>query len=174
MTLETTYSLFIRGRRLRTLRIVAFAASIGAGCAFCAAPCAAQDVVVNYDQSQLLRLERPAADIIVGNPSIADVAVQSSTSLVVTGKSFGITNLIVLDRSGAVAMERRVVVVRDELRLVNVHRGGKRQSYSCAPECNPTITVGDDAQFFETVAKLSERKMKLSVGQIDLNADAGQ
>jgi Flp pilus assembly secretin CpaC len=57
----------------------------------------AEDLVVNYDQSQLVKLPRPAAEIIIGNPSIADVTVQNGNLLVVTGKTFGITNMIVLD-----------------------------------------------------------------------------
>ena len=51
---------------------------------------AAEDLIVKYDQSQLWRLERPIAEIIIGNPTIADVTIQSNDLLVVTGKSFGI------------------------------------------------------------------------------------
>src|SRR6185295_6796638 len=49
---------------------------------------AADDLIVKYDQSQLLRLPRPASEIIIGNPAIADIAIQSGNLLVVTGKSF--------------------------------------------------------------------------------------
>ena len=54
----------------------------------------ANDLIVKYDQSQLLRLPRPAAAIIIGNPTIADVSVQGGNLLVVTGQSYGITNII--------------------------------------------------------------------------------
>lgn len=130
-----------------------------------ASPASAADLIVKYDQSQIWRLGRPIAEIIIGNASIADVTVQRHDLLVVTGKSFGITNVIALDSEGIVVEERRVLVQRDESKIVNLHKGGKRESYNCSPQCNPTITIGDDPQYFETVAKLSERKMRLSEGQ---------
>jgi Flp pilus assembly secretin CpaC len=37
-----------------------------------------------------------AAEVIIGNPTIADVSVQGGNLLVVTGKSFGVTNIISL------------------------------------------------------------------------------
>ncbi len=133
----------------------------------------AEDLIVKYDQSQLWRLHRPVTEIIIGNPSIADVSIQSSDLLVVTGKSFGITNIIALDQERNVVEERRVLVQRDELKTVNLQKGGKRESYNCSPQCNPTITIGDDSQYFETVAKLSERKMKLSEGKAEGGGESG-
>ena len=55
---------------------------------------ATDDLIVKYDQSHLLRLPRPAAEIIIGNPAIADISVQFGNLLVITGKTFGITNII--------------------------------------------------------------------------------
>jgi Flp pilus assembly secretin CpaC len=107
------------------------------------------------------------AEIIVGNPTIADVAVQASTMLVVTGKTFGITNIIALDNDRNVILERRILVRRDERKVVNLQRGGQRQSYNCTPQCNPSLTVGDDSAFFENTAKTAERKMKFSEGHAD-------
>ena len=55
---------------------------------------------------------RPAAQaagtdrtLVVGNPLIADAAVQSGGVVVVTGKSYGMTNLVALDRTGAMLVE---------------------------------------------------------------------
>jgi Flp pilus assembly secretin CpaC len=78
----------------------------------------AGDLVVRYDQSQLLRLPRPATEIIIGNPSIADISLQGGNLLVVTGKTFGITNVIALDADRNVIQDQRVVVERDEHRVV--------------------------------------------------------
>lgn len=133
----------------------------------------AEDLIVKYDQSQIWRLDRPVAEIIIGNASIADVTIQSHDLLVVTGKSFGITNIIALDAERNIVAERRVLVQRDERKVVNLHKGAKRESYNCSPQCNPSITIGDDSQYFETVASLSERKMKLSEGKSDGNNESG-
>ena len=58
------------------------------------------------DQATIMQLPEKVSTIVVGNPLIADVAVQSGGLVVVTGKGYGATNLIALDRAGAVLMER--------------------------------------------------------------------
>ena len=124
----------------------------------------AEDLIVKYDQSQLLRLPKPAAEIIVGNPSIADVAVQSGNLLVVTGKTFGITNIIALDADRNVIQDQRVLVKRDEGKVVNLQRGTDRQSYNCTPQCNPSITIGDEQKYFEAIRNASQNKIGFSEG----------
>lgn len=128
---------------------------------------AAEDLIVKYDQSQILRMPRKVAEFIIGNPTIADVSIQSADLLVVTGKSFGITNVIALDTERKVITEARVIVVRDEVRVVNVQKGGKRESYNCTPQCNPSLVVGDEQTYFEGVMRAAERKIKFSEGQAD-------
>src|SRR5688572_17905805 len=64
-------------------------------------------IKVYLDQARLLKLPDGTATLVVGNPLIADVAVQSGGTLVVTGKGYGNTNLIALDRSGALIMEHQ-------------------------------------------------------------------
>lgn len=127
-------------------------------------PADADDLLVTYDQSQLWQLDRPVAEIIIGNPTIADVTIQSSDLLVITGKTFGITNIIALDVDRKIVDERRILVQRDQQKVVNLHKGSKRESYNCSPQCNPTITIGDNADYFDAIAKMSEGKVKLSSG----------
>lgn len=120
------------------------------------------DIIVTYDQSQLLSLPRPAAEIIIGNPVIADVSVHSGNMLVITGKAFGITNMIALDAKKQVIFNRRILVKRDEVRVVNLMRGALRQTFNCTPQCNPTITVGDDPAYFDASLKAAEKKSGMS------------
>jgi hypothetical protein len=122
----------------------------------------AADLVVRYDQSQLLKLPRPVASVIIGNPSIADVSVQSGSLLVVTGKTFGVTNIIALDTERNIIQDQRVIVTRDEVRSVILTRGSLRQSYSCTPDCAPTLTIGDDTAYFDAISKNSAIKTKFS------------
>ena len=124
----------------------------------------AADLVVAYDQSQLLRLPRPVASVIIGNPSIADVAIQGGNLLVVTGKTFGVTNIIALDGERNIIQDQRIVVQRDEVRTVNLTKGGKRESYSCTPNCSPTLTIGDDTSYFDLISKHAETKTRFSDG----------
>ena len=138
-----------------------------------ASPVAAGDLLVRYDQAQLLRLPRPVADIIVGNPSIADVSVEGGNLLVVTGKTFGVTNIIALDAERNVIQDQRVVVQQDDQRIVNLSKGGARESYSCTPNCSVTITIGDSPAYFETVSKHSGQKTKFSAESGDGGGGGG-
>ena len=55
-----------------------------------------------------------------------------------------------------------MLVKRDEVKVVNLHRGAQRQSYNCTPQCNPSITVGDEQAYFDTIQKASQAKMGFS------------
>ena len=66
---------------------------------------------------------------------------QNGSLLVVTGKTFGITNMIILDAQRNVILDQRILVKRDEAKVVNLMRGTQRQSYNCTPQCNPSITI---------------------------------
>ena len=136
------------------------------------APAGAGDLIVRYDQSQLLRLPRPVSEIIIGNPSIADVSLQGGNLLVITGKTFGITNIIALDADRNVIQDQRVMVERDDQKVVNLHKGSTRFTYSCTPNCEPNLTIGDDKNFFEQVSKHNAEKTKFSEGAAD-SASAG-
>jgi hypothetical protein len=132
-----------------------------------AAPVLAQnakgpDIVVMIDQASLVRLERPAAEIIVGNPSIADVAVQSGKVLIATGKSFGETNLIVLDAEGKVVVSRRLIVQEPRTGFVTLYRGPARQTLHCAPYCTPPLVIGDAPDVFGTVSGQITTKQSIS------------
>ena len=110
---------------------------------------AGESLDVLLDQAKIVRLPDRVATIVVGNPLIADVSIQSGGLMVVTGKGYGRTNLIVLDRAGNVLTERTVQVQGPGEDVVVVYRGNDRESYSCAPKCERRITLGDAAGFFD-------------------------
>jgi hypothetical protein len=132
-----------------------------------ASPALAKDLIVRYDQSQLLRLPRAATEVIVGNPSIADVTLQDGNLLIVTGKTFGITNIIALDASHNIIQDQRVMVERDDSKVVNLHKGSMRFTYACTPKCEPTLTIGDDKTFFSDVQDANSQKIKFSESASD-------
>jgi Flp pilus assembly secretin CpaC len=119
---------------------------------------AAETLAVTVDQATIMKLPEKVATIVVGNPLIADVAVQSGGLVVVTGKGYGSTNLIALDRTGAVLMERSVVVRGATDQSVQVYRGVERETYSCTPDCERRITLGDSAKYFETTIDQAENR----------------
>ena len=128
---------------------------------------AAADMIVKIDQSALLRLPRPAADIIIGNPNIADVAIQGGNLLVVTGKSFGISNIIIMDADRNIIQDQRIMVERDVDKIVHVQKGTQRQSWNCTPQCNPTVTLGDDPAYFNQSLSNAASKIKNNEGAAD-------
>jgi hypothetical protein len=135
------------GRRRRLFRVsawtVIFAATLGA------TPAHADSMTVNVDQAQVLKLPERVATIVIGNPLIADATLQSGGILVITGKSYGSTNLLALDRSGNVVMDKTVQVLGvSGSELVVVYKGIERESYSCAPDCEHRITLGDAQNYF--------------------------
>jgi Pilus formation protein N terminal region len=138
------------------------AAAIVAVVAGHAGMAASNSVQVLVDQATLVRLDRPAAEIVVGNPSIADVSVQSSKLLVVTGKSFGETNLIVMDADGKVVANRQLIVQEPRTGFVTLYRGGARQTLNCAPNCTPPLVIGDTPDIFGAVASQITTKQSIS------------
>ena len=117
---------------------------------------AGRDVVtVTVDHAKVIRLPERTQTVVVGNPMIADVTVQKNGVLVVTGKSYGVTNLIAMDGSGGLLAESLINVQGATESLVTVLRGKERdverQTYSCTPNCQPTLQLGDDTKYFTDV-----------------------
>ena len=133
-----------------------FLAAALTACAFAPAidgVSAKEPIHVSVDRAKIMRIARPATTIILGNPSIADASVQNEQTLVITGKSFGSTNLIVLDADGQPIADEVLMVRAAEESSVIVYRGAKRQTLTCAPICQPAISVGDDQELFDQTEK---------------------
>jgi Flp pilus assembly secretin CpaC len=126
---------------------------------------AAEVVNVTMDLARMVRVPEHTATLVVGNPLIADVSVQTGGTMVVTGKGYGITNVIALDRAGKVLAEQ-LVQVKGPLGNVVVYRGMTRESYSCAPNCERRITLGDSPDYFEsTLTQTAIRNNRALTGQ---------
>lgn len=113
-------------------------------------PAIAQDgapISVNVNMARVLRISAPAATVIIGNPGIADVTIQDPLTLVLTGKSYGQTNLIVLDANGQPVADTLVEVVQMQAGITTVYQGQARTTLSCAPICQPVLMMGDDPAF---------------------------
>ena len=107
-------------------------------------------IAVNVDQAKLVKLPARVSTIVVGNPLIADVSLQNGGIVVVTGKGYGATNFIAMDRSGEVLVDRVIQVEGPSDRLITVYRGAERESYSCMPVCQRRITLGDGENYFKS------------------------
>jgi Flp pilus assembly secretin CpaC len=141
----------------------ALALAVGAAPADAAAP--DQVLRVQVDQAKIARIPEGTVTLVIGNPIVADVTMlKGSGAMVVTGKGFGDTNLIALDAQGNVLDEKTIRVVPTGSVLV-VQRGMERESYSCAPQCMPTVQLGDGKQFGEASGQVSARNGLLAPSQ---------
>lgn len=104
-------------------------------------------ISVKVNMARILRISAPAATVIIGNPGVADITIQDPQTLVLTGKSYGQTNLIVLDSAGNPVADTIVSVVQGQSDLVTVYMGTARTTLACEPVCQPTIMLGDDPTF---------------------------
>ena len=109
-----------------------------------------EKIAVNVDQAKLVRLPAKVATIVVGNPLIADVTLQSGGIVVVTGKGYGATNFIAMDRAGDILVDRLIQVEGPMDQVVTVYRGVDRESYSCMPICQRRVTLGDGDAYFKS------------------------
>ena len=105
-------------------------------------------VIVTVDRAKIFRIARPAGTVIIGNPAIADATIEDERTLILTGRSFGVTNIIILDRDGEPIVDNTIVVRSHETNTVRIYRRSSRETYACAPVCEPTLTIGDNQQTF--------------------------
>jgi hypothetical protein len=142
-------AVFGRRRRLVGLLVWTLLSAMALG----ATPAQAENVTVNVDEARILKMPARVATIVIGNPLIADATLQNGGILVVTGKGFGATNLLALDRSGTVVMDKTVQVLGASTSsdLVIVFKGIERESYSCAPDCERRLTLGDSPAYFTSI-----------------------
>jgi hypothetical protein len=147
---------FVLRHQIKTLLVV---------CGLLIAPnlALAEVVSVVLDQAKLMRLPDRVTTIIIGNPSIADGTLQSGGFLVVTGKGYGTTNLMVLDSKGSVLAEHTITVSAPSNGLT-VFRGADRETLSCAPNCQRTLVPGDAAGVFDSVVSQNGTRNGLSAG----------
>lgn len=104
-------------------------------------------IVVSLDRARIVKVPAGTQTLIIGNPLVADVTMlKGNGSMVVSGRSFGTTNLISLDSSGNAIDETTIKVIASNQSLV-VLRGAAQESYSCNPRCAPTVALGDDTKF---------------------------
>ncbi len=113
-------------------RVAAFAVGL---LAMPAATMADAGIEVVMNQAKIVKLSRPADTIVIGNPEIADAAVQDATTIVLTGKGFGVTNMVVLDLEGQPIVDEQVTVSRQAAQSVRVYRRANIQTLSCTPYC---------------------------------------
>ena len=96
-------------------------------------------IEVTMNQARIVKLARAADTIVVGNPLIADASVQDASTIVLIGKGFGVTNLVVMDKDGSPIIDEQVTVVRQNASSVRIYRRSQVQTMSCTPYCESSF-----------------------------------
>lgn len=104
---------------------------------------------VYMDHARVLKLDRPVSKVIVGNSKVADATVADSKTIVLTGRSFGTTNLVLLDSEGNAIVDERILVSIDEGNSVRVFKQTQRTVLSCTPNCEQHSDLGNAASTSE-------------------------
>lgn len=119
--------------------LAGFAATLALAAPALTASALAQDRPLNVqiDQATRVQLRAPAGSVIVANPRIADVAVTDARTLFITGKSYGLTEIIAVDALGRPLFQRQVAVSPGETGSVRVWRGAEAVEVSCGVRCAP-------------------------------------
>jgi Flp pilus assembly secretin CpaC len=120
---------------------------------------------VGVDQTATLQLASPADSVVIGNAAIADVAVHDPNTLLITGKAFGSTNILVLGRGGNTIYSNTIAVADRSSNQITIVRGPGTYTYSCIEKCRGTPTIGDAPSHFEEVMKSVETMAGSARGQ---------
>jgi len=135
------------------------------GLALAAAPAALADTFkVSIDQTVALKIPGSANSVVIGNAAVADVAVHDASTILVTGKAFGTTNLMVLDRSGRTIYANQVSVGGQPDTDMTIVRAGGTYTYSCVDKCRATATVGDVQSYFQETMQTVQGKSAAAKG----------
>jgi hypothetical protein len=110
-----------------------------------AAAAQAQTVVTPIDQSVMINLPAPAADVVIGNSAIADVQLLNARQAVVLGKGYGVTSLQVFDALGRSIYARQIVVSSGDENRVTYYRGADVATFACASRCERTSAPSQSA-----------------------------
>ena len=95
---------------------------------------------VEIDQAARVQLRGAAGSVIVGNPQIADVTVVDANTLYITGKGYGVTEIVAVDAIGRTVFQSEVVVTDGAgSGRVRVWRGGQATEMACAASCSPSM-----------------------------------
>ncbi|MBL9095658.1 MAG: pilus assembly protein N-terminal domain-containing protein [Alphaproteobacteria bacterium] len=124
---------------------------------------------VDYDQATVVRLDRPAKTVVVGNAAIADALLVNDRTVYVQGRMFGNTNIVAIDGEGNEVINTLVTVGAPMSQQVTLYRGPSgQQNLACSVHCERTVTQGDLAM--QGMAQDADRKVEISSKAAELSS----
>jgi hypothetical protein len=124
-------------------------------------------ITIGADHATIVSVAGTPSAVVVGNPLFADVSVQQG-AIIVHGRNFGATNVIVLDIDGNQLASFDVNVTNGGDRTVSVYKAGQAWSSVCAPMCEYTLATGEDQEWFKVLNEQHSSKASQSAGALKL------
>ena len=125
-------------RTFKRLAVGAVSALLALGAAV-AVQAQSRPLNVEIDHATRVHLRAPAGSVIVANPRIADVTVVDANTLFITGKGYGVTEIVAVDAAGRALFQSQVVVTAGSTGTVRVWRGGAATDMACGSSCSPSV-----------------------------------
>jgi len=153
-------------RRLRHFSVAGML--MAAALATSAAPAAAgqKAITIYSDQAKVLPITGKPRIAIVGNPIYTDAKIDQGL-LVLQGRHFGTTNVVVIDANGKELADYQVTVQQTPNARVSLYQAGGRVSFTCGHSCETTLEVGDALEHYIAVQKEMQTKLKLVKSSTD-------
>ena len=92
---------------------------------------------ISLNHAKVFRISQPAGTVIVGDPRILAATIDDLQTLVLSGKAYGSTNLIVLDQDGQPLLDEVVVVQTNEDATVQIITPDGPKRMACSTICEP-------------------------------------
>ena len=119
-------------RMIQGLLLTALVFGMGAGTV---ASARAGDIAVGLNEVRRVQLRGTAATVIVGDSKIADVSMTDAHSLIITGRGYGTTGLMVTDDHGRTLISGEIMVSALDEGRVTVFHGLDTLQYTCGGHC---------------------------------------
>jgi len=118
------------------MRRLTLALCAGLSLSIATAAVADSPLSVSAGAAARISLSAPVRDIVVGDPTVADVSLVNERTLVVLGKKAGSTTVLAFDARGRALADRDVVVSDVPTQGVIVQRGANSATYACGDRCS--------------------------------------
>jgi hypothetical protein len=112
----------------------------------------ADGLQLNWREARVVALAKPATSVIIGDPTVADVTLESPQTLVIFGKTPGDTNIVVISGNQELLLDWPVTVSPVSARHVTVLNAAGQEAptevlYACGTERCARVLSPTDVEF---------------------------
>src|SRR4051812_19552376 len=107
---------------------------------------------LNWREARVVKLAKPATSVVVGDPTVADVTLDTPATVIIFGKTPGETNLLVLSGTQELLLDWPIIVSPVSARHVSVLNASGEAAptevlYACGTERCARVLSPTDVQF---------------------------